>query len=100
MKLLLLCAGGASTGVLVQKLLRYAESNNINLTVEAHSVSSVEELAGHFDIIMLGPQVSYKKDEVLNNANLPVGIISPMDYALGNAENIIKQVQGILKEGA
>lgn len=95
MKLLLVCAGGASTSVLMKKLDKYAEANGIEFYAEAHSVNSYEDYAKDFDVIMLGPQISYKKDELARETGMPVGVVAPMDYALGNADNIFKQIRDI-----
>ena len=95
MKLLLLCAGGASTSILMKKMVRYAESIGMDFTVEAHGVGSYEDYAQDFDVIMLGPQVSYRRDLIASDTGKPVGVVSSLDYALGNAENIFKQIKEI-----
>lgn len=95
MKLLLLCAGGASTSILMKKMEKYAKANGIDFTVEAHGVSSYEDYFHNFDVIMLGPQISYKRDTLAKETGMPVGVVASLDYALGNAENIFKQIKTI-----
>ena len=98
MKLLLLCAGGASTSILMKKMEKYAAANDMDFTVEAHGVGTYEEYAPDFDVIMLGPQVSYRRNAVAEETGKPVGVVSSLDYALGNAENIFKQIGEIYSE--
>lgn len=92
MKVLLICAGGMSTSILMKKMEKYAESKGTTLEIVAIGASDVEEHYKDFDVILLGPQISYKKDDIAALTGKPVAVIAPMDYALGNAENIFQQI--------
>jgi PTS system cellobiose-specific IIB component len=81
----------------MKKLEKYAGEKNIDFYVEAKSVTAQGYAANNFDVIMLGPQVSYKRDSVAAATGKPVGVVPPLDYALGNAENIFKQINELLK---
>ena len=88
--ILLICAGGMSTSILMKKLDKYASENHIDVNIKATGLSSdsyVEE-AKNFDVILMGPQVSYRIDEVRKATQMPVEAIPPTDYALGNAKKI------------
>ena len=43
----------------------------------------------------MGPQVSYREEEVRKETGKPVAAINPTDYALGRAENIFKLAESI-----
>ena len=60
-KVLLICAGGMSTGILMRKMEKYAEEQGISLKIEAVGMSAYEDVYKNYDVILLGPQVSYKK---------------------------------------
>lgn len=94
-KILLLCAGGMSTSILMKKLQKYAESKGINLQIKATGLSSVSyiDTAKNFDVILMGPQVSYRIDEVKKQTGKPVAAIQSVDYALGNAPKIFEQAR-------
>lgn len=96
MKVLLVCAGGLSTSILMKKLEKYAAANDIEFEVVAKGVMDYEDVAPAYDVILLGPQVSYKKDDIQSKTGKPLAVIAQMDYALGNAENIFKQINAIL----
>lgn len=99
MKVLLVCAGGMSTSMLVKKLKKYAEAKNIPLeAMEAYGIGDYEEVCNDYDVILLGPQVSYRKDSVQEAVNMPVGVIAPFDYAMSNEENIFKQIDELLEK--
>ena len=96
MRILLVCAGGASTGILLKKLKKYAEEKALPLeSIEAVGMGEYEDCYQQFDVILMGPQISYKKAEIERVTKRPVAIIAPYDYAIGNAEHIFKQIDGI-----
>ena len=76
MKILLICANGLSTSILMNKM---------------------QNVYKNFDCILIGPQISYQYNEIKANAiDVPVEKISPMDYGMSNVENIMKQVKACL----
>ena len=78
MKILLICANGLSTSILMNKMQKWGKEKN-------------------FDCILIGPQISYQYNEIKANAiDVPVEKISPMDYGMSNVENIMKQVKACL----
>ncbi len=101
MKLLLICAGGMSTSMLIKKLETRAEELGIeNFECEAHGVSSFEEIYKDWDLMLYGPQVSNRAANMISIAgdDYPIAKIEPVDYAIGNAVNIFKQIDKLLKE--
>lgn len=94
-KVLLICAGGMSTGILMKKMEKYAEEKGIDLKIDAVSMSAYEDSYKNYDVILLGPQVAYKKEEISQVTGMPLGVIASYDYAIGNVENIMKQVETI-----
>ena len=40
--------------------------------------------------MLIGPQVSYQLDALKKSCSVPVASIDPLDYSLGNAENVLK----------
>lgn len=94
-KVLLICAGGMSTGILMKKMVKYAETQNNELKIEAVGMTAYEDVCKEYDIILLGPQVSYKKAEIEAVTQMPIAVIEPYDYAVGNVANILKKVEEI-----
>lgn len=97
MKIMLVCAGGMSTGILMKKMQKWANDKNIHLEVKAYGVGEYEEHYKEYDCILLGPQISYKANEIRATVDKPVDLIQSFDYAVGNVENIMKQVDKLLK---
>ncbi len=94
-KVLLICAGGMSTGILMKKMEKYAEEKGIGLQIDAVGMSAYEDVCKNYDVILLGPQVSYKKAEIEQNTKMPIAVIAAYDYAIGNVANIMKQVDDL-----
>lgn len=98
-KIMLLCASGMSTSILMKRLKRYAKDKGLNLSIEAVGLSSTSYVkeSRKFDVILLGPQISYRIDEVKELTQKPVEAIDPTDYALGNAEKIFALADKLLQ---
>ncbi|MFV0254661.1 MAG: PTS sugar transporter subunit IIB [Erysipelotrichaceae bacterium] len=91
MKILLVCAGGMSTSILMKRMKKYWCDKNIELIVEAVGLSTNNlEIAKEFDIVLVGPQISYRLAEIAEETGLPTGKIEPFDYAMANCANIMK----------
>ncbi|MCC6106442.1 MAG: PTS sugar transporter subunit IIB [Coriobacteriaceae bacterium] len=95
-KILLVCSGGMSTSVLMNKMQKYGEENGIDMKVDACGTNKYEDEAAKYDIILLGPQIAYRKAQIQKTVGIPVVPIKPQDYAFGNVANILAGVDEIL----
>lgn len=98
MRILLVCAGGMSTSILMKKLDKYSEEKGLNMKIKAVGMSDYSDLYKDFDVILVGPQVSYRVKEIQSNTGLPVAAIPSFDYAVGNSENIFKLAVNLYKK--
>lgn len=100
MKVLLMCANGLSTGMLMNKMKQWAEKKGADLEVKAVPVDECARVYQEYDVLLIGPQMSYKLKEVQKIApDRPSAVINSMDYALGNVDNIMKMVDGLVNGG-
>lgn len=97
MKILLVCAGGMSTGILMKKMETYWKEQGQELTIQAVGLSEYEDVASDYEIILLGPQISYRLDEVKDNTGLPCEAIPSYDYAVANCPQIMKLANKLLE---
>ena len=100
MKILLCCGAGASTS-LVAEAMRKALSpeEQKDYVIEAKSYDQFFEVHSRYDVILLGPQIRYKKIEASKAAaehNIPVDSINPMDYAMQQGEKILNHARGLV----
>lgn len=96
MKILLVCAAGLSTSILMRKIEDYAEKNDIDLTIKAVGMGEYQNVCADYDVLLLGPQVSYQKASIAAGSGKPIEVIAPQDYGMGNAANVIKLAQSLI----
>lgn len=97
MKILLVCAGGMSTGILMKKMEQYWKEQGEDLQIQAVGLSEYEEVSKNYEIVLLGPQASYRLDEVKENTGLPCEAIPSYDYAVANCSQIMKLAKKLLE---
>lgn len=97
MKIMLICAGGMSTSILMKKMEKWGQDKGVELHVDAYGLSTYEDSFEGYDCALLGPQVSYKLNEIKEKISIPIDKIESFDYAIGNVDNIMKQVDALLK---
>ena len=99
-RVVLLCAGGASTGILAKKM--EAEAKVVGLkdcAVHAYGIAQASAIASEADVIMLGPQVGYQIEDVKKNVgDLGVCVIDREDYGRLNVRKILAQAVKCYKE--
>lgn len=96
MKVLLVCAGGMSTSILMKKLEKYADEKGIDFEIAAVGLSAYKDVWKDYDCILMGPQVSYRKDDIVKEVSIPVDVIPPADYGIGNCDHIFAQLHKML----
>ena len=90
MKILLVCAGGMSTGLLMNKMKVYWDQQGKELTINAVGLGEYEDVYKDYDIIMVGPQVGYRLAQIKADTGMPCDVIPSFDYAIANCPNIMK----------
>lgn len=95
MKIMLVCAGGCSTSILMNKMKKYAEGEGMDLSIEAFGIGEYASHLADYECVLLGPQIAYKKAEIEKNTDLPVAVINTMDYAMGKVENIFSLAKSL-----
>lgn len=96
MKILLACGAGLSTSILMKKIEKYCAEQGEELTIEAVPVNNVEGYQNDYDCVLIGPQVSYRLEELKSTLKIPVASIPSLDYAVGNADNVMKLAHKIV----
>ena len=95
--IVLFCAAGMSTSLLVNKMRKAAEEKGLEYEINAHALSEASKYGPEADIILLGPQVSYKlKETKALFADKPVEAINMQDYGMMNGEKVIEHVKEVL----
>jgi len=69
-----------STSLLVTKMTKAAEERGLELEIWALGASDAKKKLAEADIILLGPQVRFLKDEITKAASVPVQVIDMRAY--------------------
>ncbi|MDH6364326.1 PTS system cellobiose-specific IIB component [Enterococcus sp. PF1-24] len=87
-KILLACAGGFSTSMLVNKMKEAATEKDYQVAINAVAETDIEE---HLDanIILLGPQIAHRLEDIRNEVNIPVEVIDSLDYGMMNGAKVL-----------
>lgn len=95
-KILLVCAAGMSTSLLVNKMKSAAKEKGIEIDIDALPVSECSSVIDTVDIVLLGPQVRFQKPQVdaLVKGRVPVEVIDMRLYGTMNGKVIL---EGVLK---
>lgn len=79
-KIVLMCAAGMSTSMLVRKMQEAAKDMNYECTIAAYPTSEAAKEGSDADIILLGPQVRFAANKV--KAQCPGVIVEPIDMRM------------------
>ena len=98
-KILLLCAAGMSTSMVVKKMREAAEQKGSDVHVEAHPVEKMHDLLNEYDLFLLGPQVRFQQEplqKVADTVNKKVEVIDMMDYGMMKGDKILDDALALL----
>ena len=96
-KIVLLCAQGMSTGMLMNKMRAAAAARNYECTIDAYAVSQAAKMAADADCILIGPQVRYELDNVKKILpNQKIAVIDMKDYGRLNGENVLNSAKKLM----
>jgi PTS system cellobiose-specific IIB component len=93
--IMLVCAAGMSTSLLVTKMLNAAKAKNLDIDIFATSSSEAEQAVASrtIDAMLLGPQVRFLESEYtkkFGNQGIPVSVINMSDYGMMNGEKVLQ----------
>ena len=90
MNILLVCAAGMSTSLLVNKMNEAAKAKGMDVEINAYPIGSIDKHASNPDVILLGPQVRYELNNVKGKyPDKPVAVIDMRDYGMMNGGKVL-----------
>ncbi|GED50147.1 PTS sugar transporter subunit IIB [Carnobacterium maltaromaticum] len=99
--IMLACAAGMSTSLLVKKMLEAAKNQGIDADIFAVSATEVDDNISKkpIDVVMLGPQVRFLKDDMtkkLEPKGIPVAVIDMADYGMMKGDKVLAMALAML----
>ncbi len=95
-KIVLLCAGGASTGILVNKMRAEATKIGVEYDIEAFAVDAIKRVTGDADCVLIGPQVAYKINDLRKDVNCPIEAIDMRSYGMMDGAKVLSQARKLI----
>lgn len=101
--IMLICAAGLSTSLLVSKMKKAAEERGIDADIFANSANEADSVLAKkdIDVMLLGPQVRFMKSQFekkVEGKNIPVDIINMQDYGMVNGEKVFQTALDLMDE--
>lgn len=99
MKILLVCAAGMSTSLLVRKIQKAMPNESVDWIVSSQPAENLDLYIDEYDVILLGPQISHRLKGIQKefaHKHKIIELLNYVDYGLGNGENIIRFVKSKL----
>ncbi|MDE1248506.1 PTS sugar transporter subunit IIB [Vibrio aestuarianus] len=91
-KIMLCCAAGLSTSMLMKKMRTEAETRGVEVQIEAFGAQQFDEQAPHYQVVLLGPQIKYMQADLQKRAEalgIKVEPIDMMDYGMQRADKVL-----------
>lgn len=100
--IMLVCAAGMSTSMLVSKMQKAAEERGIDADIFAVSATEVDAKmeTRPVDVMLLGPQVRYMKtkfEEKAAKKAIAIDIIDMKDYGMMDGEKVLNSALALME---
>ncbi|HEY1845173.1 MAG TPA: PTS sugar transporter subunit IIB [Buttiauxella sp.] len=98
-KIMLCCAAGMSTSMLVQKMRAEAAKRSLEVEIDAWPVAEIESQLHHADVVLLGPQVQFelpRLTELSTPLGKPVAVIDMMDYGTMRGDRVLDKALALM----
>ena len=96
-KVVLFCAGGMSTSLLVTKIKNAANAKGIELDINAYGLNEISKRAVDADVLLLGPQVRFQLNEIKEKyPTIPSDSIEMRAYGTMDGEKVLQQIITLL----
>lgn len=95
-KIVLACAAGMSTSMLVVNMRTAAEAAGYACDIHAYPISDIKDKGADADIVLLGPQVRFQLPKVKGMVPCPVEAIEATAYGTMNGAAVIDHVREVL----
>ena len=96
--IMLVCSAGMSTSLLVTKMEKAAKEKGIDVEIFALSAGEGKKILKDVDLVLLGPQVRFMKNEFVKLATVPVDVIDMLSYGRMEGEKVLNNALALLAQ--
>lgn len=96
-KIVLFCAGGMSTGILVNKMKEAAAANGKEYDINAYGLAEKDMYGPEADVILLGPQVRYALNDLKKEfPGKPIDSIDTLMYGMMDGKKVLEKAMTMM----
>lgn len=101
--IMLVCAAGMSTSLMVSKMQKSAEAKGIEADIFAVSAGEADTYLAEkkVDVLLLGPQVRFMKaqfEKKVAPLGIALDVIQMTDYGMMNGEKVLNQALKLMEK--
>ena len=89
MNVLIVCAAGMSSSALKEQMIREIRKQNLDIKVGACGSSQVYIYAKRSDLVLIAPQISYMKEDIINQSSKECLIIPEDAYGKSDGSALV-----------
>lgn len=100
-KILLACGVGASSGFIAQSMRKAAKKMNIECSIKAVSDIEIGNYLSETDVLIIGPHIRHKINEINNlihDYDIIISVVDQKKYAMLDGEGVLNDVLNLLEE--
>ncbi|KJD45840.1 PTS sugar transporter subunit IIB [Paenibacillus terrae] len=98
-KIVLLCAAGMSTSILVNKMRESAKAEGFDVEINAYPIANAQNDCQDADAVLLGPQVRFQEKSIKQMLpDKPVESIDMQSYGLMDGTKVLAQAKRMMGE--
>lgn len=97
MRIMLACAAGMSTSILVARMEEASKAQGREDIIWAVEQGTIADEIGNFDVLLLGPQVRFikKKVEKILDGRAPLDVIDTTAYGRCDGAKVLEQADKV-----
>lgn len=102
-KILICCVSGTSSSILARRMQVRADALGLDLQISFMDLEHIGAHRADYDCLLLGPHVQYKLNEIVavyDSPAKPVAIIRSIDYAMMDADKMLRDALALMDESA
>ncbi|WP_387690857.1 PTS sugar transporter subunit IIB [Photorhabdus sp. RM71S] len=99
-KILLCCAAGMSTSMLVQRMQAEVIKRALDIEIKAVPTVELEHMIADADVVLFGPQVRYQLahfSAIAKPLGKPIDVIDMMDYGTLRGDKVLDKALSLLE---
>lgn len=93
--IILACVGGLTTSMLVERINEVIHRDQLDYSFYSIGITGMNNLK-NIDVLLLSPQLAYLEEKAKGSLQVPVAVISDVDFELMRGEEVLRQAEVLM----